>query len=626
MTEPKPAQDKQDTAFELTTLQRVILPNQATYGPVESYFRWESGAAVESPHGLSLDPGSQVSTLTFYNAFPIVKWHDYTTVSSARAYLRGTGSCRVQQLVARVTGLPAGVPKLDSPLVDWPVEEQLLSDTTIDLLETEDTVLPEVNLASLGEGLLFLRIVANEDVLISSMGFATIEPPGQSARVGLVITHFNRQQQVQAASHRIREELLDDPEFGSLFELIVVDNSSNSEVESGNGVHVIPNANYGGSGGFSRGLLELYRNGGFTHCLFMDDDASCEIESLRRVSRIFSFSTTDRLAVAGSLMDAADQGRVYEKGAYFDGLCHRVHQDLDTRLPFHLLMAERDVFPANYGGWWFFGFSLADVARFPFPFFVRGDDVAFSISNSFNILTMNGIAAYGDTFESKHGTMTTYLDTRGHLVQQIAVLGQGRLKVLKGFARFFLMTLLSYRYGSAAATCQAARDVMQGPQFFADNLDMSSRFPLIKELAQADAGAPYKQPPADLAIVEKSSESLPSIVARVITMNGVLLPNFLLRKQPVLQKPGFKARLKEVYLHRSIFYAPSPTSAGEKVELDRMKMFALTLEFLRDFTRFAIHFGRVRKSYREQVPYLTSRQFWEKTYGLTEHDDPARSN
>ena len=106
-------------------------------------------------------------------------------------------------------------------------------------------------------------------------------------------------------------------------------------------------------------------------------------------------------------------------------------------------------------------------------------------------------------------------------------------------------------------------------------------------------------------------------------MNGVLLPNFMLRKHPVLQKPGFKARLKEVFLHRSIFYAPSPTSAGEIVELDRMKMFVLIMEFLRDFARFAIHFRRIRESYSKQTPYLTSRQFWERTYGLTEHTEPS---
>ena len=30
---------------------------------------------------------------------------------------------------------------------------------------------------------------------------------------------------------------------------------------------------------------------------------------------------------------------------------------------------------ADYGGWWFFAFPLEATAAYPYPYFVRGDDV-----------------------------------------------------------------------------------------------------------------------------------------------------------------------------------------------------------------------------------------------------------
>ena len=43
----------------------------------------------------------------------------------------------------------------------------------------------------------------------------------------------------------------------------------------------IANRNLGGAGGFARGLIAA-EDGGFTHCLFMDDDAAFQMENLIR--------------------------------------------------------------------------------------------------------------------------------------------------------------------------------------------------------------------------------------------------------------------------------------------------------------------------------------------------------
>ena len=38
--------------------------------------------------------------------------------------------------------------------------------------------------------------------------------------------------------------------------------------------------------------------------------------------------------------------------------------------------------------WWFLAFNLKDIIKYPFPFFIRGDDLLFSLNNKLNITTL----------------------------------------------------------------------------------------------------------------------------------------------------------------------------------------------------------------------------------------------
>lgn len=84
------------------------------------------------------------------------------------------------------------------------------------------------------------------------------------------------------AIKRVKKNILDNPEYKDKILFTVVDNSKNITNEEASGVNIIPNENTGGSGGFMRGLLHYENDTNATHVLFMDDDASCETESITR--------------------------------------------------------------------------------------------------------------------------------------------------------------------------------------------------------------------------------------------------------------------------------------------------------------------------------------------------------
>ena len=87
-------------------------------------------------------------------------------------------------------------------------------------------------------------------------------------KLGIVITHFNRQQFVLPAVERLVSDFLQTEEYKDKIALFIVDNSQN--LPKIDGVTIISNENLGGAGGFTRGLINLQETEGYTHCLFMD--------------------------------------------------------------------------------------------------------------------------------------------------------------------------------------------------------------------------------------------------------------------------------------------------------------------------------------------------------------------
>ena len=53
-------------------------------------------------------------------------------------------------------------------------------------------------------------------------------------------------------------------------------------------VHLVPNRNCGGAGGFTRGMIEALKDPGFTHVILMDDDIVLNPEVLTKTMLFLS--------------------------------------------------------------------------------------------------------------------------------------------------------------------------------------------------------------------------------------------------------------------------------------------------------------------------------------------------
>jgi len=587
-----------DEATAATALHRLVFANLEVPVDEEMYFRTSGGAWAElGDRRLHFDAGSIVSSDTFYNGLTIAMWKRRCEVSTLSLRLRGSGEVVVT----------LGQHRFGQASI-WHAEHRLI------LTPGSEVELALPFWAALHDGMLFFRLRGLSAGTLDEAAYVTTDSPRHDVRLGIVITHFNRQAQVVPAIRRIERALLARPDLRDRLTLTVVDNSRNLGLQASGAVDVIPNRNLGGTGGFVRGLLSLIDGGRHTHALFMDDDASCETESIARCLALLQYARSPGLAVAGALLRELEPWRLLEKGARFAGKVEPLSAGLDMRKVSDLLAAERNPARPDYGAWWFFAFPIAAVRRFPFPFFVRGDDVSFGLDNGFDIVTLNGIACFGEDFSAKHGPLTAYLDARYHLVQALLAPRRTASRVFWIGSRLFVKPLTSYLYSSARAVTLALRHVLEGPEFFRDHLDMASvraeisTWPGNEKMVPVDRSALATKGP------RRRPERALRRLARCITLQGFVLPRWLLVDRTLVQEKAFHGRASDVFRFRRVLYLHPATGDGYLAEFDRRRFFAEIGAFLTAWATVFARLSALRKAYIQGATAMTSIDFWRGVY------------
>lgn len=232
--------------------------------------------------------------------------------------------------------------------------------------------------------------------------------------------------------------------------------------------------------------------------------------------------------------------------------------------------------------------------------------------NRFNIITVNGIACFSEHFLSKESAFTRYLGMRASLAIYLMV-GQGRtLPALKMMGLAFLWCALSCRYQSAQAILLAFQDVSQGADFWRLNLDF---MPLAKRI-QKEA-AQRKEPTyfqAEPFRYEGRPETRVRKYIRLVSLNGHLLPQWCLRKTPAYVGEYTRGLLGLTFRHQHIVYRKYESSDIFEAELNRPQFFSLLDAFVKTSLSFVLRGPAIRRSYRKNLPILTSKAFWQKVY------------
>lgn len=595
-----------DNITDFTTLQSLIWPEQGVCTERDLYLRLHGSAGVsenrdsDSPEMVHFAHDSRAEFNTWFNLFNIGKWAHHCALSDLRLALDGVGQFEVSVFLV--------VPersweRVASQVVTLSADRS----TRLDLSHVFDL--------EIEEGILFFEMRALRKGRLNGAHWQTADAPRRTPDLMLSITTFRREAAVQSTVRRF-ERYVANSRLKDHIRLTVVDNGQSVKIPDSAHVTVIANENLGGAGGFSRGLLAA-RDGGASHCLFMDDDASIHMDSLERTWQLLAYATDPATAVAGAMINAAHRWSIWENGAVFNTRCTPLYMGTDLRDPeqiYDMEFSSTGPAPANfYGGWWYFAFPVDQVQHMPFPFFVRGDDVSFSLVHDFNIVTLNGVVSFQESFTDKESPQTWYLDLRSHMAHHLSLdtMDIGRVRTLKIAVWFFLRNLPRMHYETLSAINLALEDVMQGPDFFDENADMAQRRGDIKALTKAEVWeiAPV-DPISNRWRMNPKNRWIRAIMK--LSLNGHLLPFFRLYGNKVTLEAQDRGNLAWVWGAAQITYLSANKRQSYTVTHSKSKMVREMLRFAKNALRFLSSYDSLHKTWQEGYETLTTETYWRK--------------
>ncbi|MBF2064483.1 MAG: glycosyltransferase [Calothrix sp. C42_A2020_038] len=464
------------------------------------------------------------------------------------------------------------------------------------------------------EGLLVTQIPKQRDVLLA-----------------IITCTFKKEDYVKKTVNSITQDNLLEKHN---FKVFVIDNgktlTKNSFPDSR--VALVSNRNVGGSGGFTKGLIEALQEGVYTHFLFMDDDIELDSEVIYRLFSLYEYAKTD-FAIAGSMLDLYRRHCLYEAGALYNKaedkkgnikdsnyvvvpLKHEIELRDTSKL--NSLLLEDDI---DYGGFWFFAFSktIVDKIGLPLPFFIKIDDMEFGLrikqlfKNS--IVAFPSIAVWHEPFYAKNPGWDIYYSFRNMLITD----------AIYGFSKYWTTTyhlsgviiynLLVFNYNTARIYIKALNDFLEGPNFLRQN-DPEVLHGKICGYAKSSKSqttiAKATTLDQDYKIVKVSKVQK---VISLLTLNGHFLPKFMIRDESVfINYPRIEAQRDSIckaFTKKRILMKINDIPVLYQNELDQEAAFHILSAWIKSLVKITMQWSSVNQQWKEAAEGFTSLEFWQ---------------
>ena len=441
-----------------------VLPKESVCTVQTLYYRvaTPSDSAVRcEENALVFSENSTVSFNTYFNCFPYSQYSQYTRVKTVSVLLEVRGA-----FVARLYLLsPSAGRKL--------LQERETEVSAGRLLEFDQSLeaLPE-------GGILYAELTARSVGAVFYGGSYLAETDGAEnpVRAAAVVCTYKRESFVYSNMSRVTEALYRDADspIREKMDFFIVDNGNSiDQSKIGNKhIQVFPNKNWGGSGGFTRGMIEACREPGkYTHVLLMDDDITFETQSLVRT---VGFLKTLKPAyaeysLAAGMLERDRPYLQYGTGGVWSGRCGALLKSgLDLRETVSLLKDEAEE-KADYSSWWYTCIPLSAVRKsgLPFPFFIKADDEEYGARTGRNFIFLSGAGVWHDSFSAKYNARLEYYIKRNEMI--FNTLHFSAFGLWHNLAKLILALgkqALVYRFAGVDYLFAAYRDFLEGPDFF----------------------------------------------------------------------------------------------------------------------------------------------------------------
>lgn len=445
------------------SLQKMILP--LTGIQKKLYYLTVEGNVSQQYDKLVLEERSRVSFNSYFNSFYESYWRSYTNLSSLTIKLTIQGEGLI---VVYRDSQYNGCYEIINQYFDNSEPRDLWLAVSEDIFESN--------------GRIFIDVVSHDSkVIVHNVEYIAENLQKEKQKLTVGICTFNRE-------NFVYKNLLNlvnlSKDFESLEKVFVVnqgDNFTNGQLllllqQNEDFIQVIKQDNLGGTGGFTRTLLEASNSGLSNYHLLMDDDV---IIDSKVIQTAFNFASTAKkpIAVGGQMLDLLRPNFLHEYGAKVDnfGYISPVFHNLDVANITHLTNFNK-VTQIDYNAWWFCMIPTQAIKQIdlPAPIFIRGDDEEYGLrlqKNGIETVGLPGVALWHEPFYVKVAGWQTYYDFRNRMILSSSYESMKNESMSRLFLRVYRL-LLIHDYQSVKLILQAIRDFSKGVALFNESSDV----------------------------------------------------------------------------------------------------------------------------------------------------------
>lgn len=557
-----------------------------------------SGGAELTDSTLVVPQGGTVSFDSHFNLFPHSKYVKYCGLKSLTLTLGAEGAYEVvfyhKSLGGKVTEVSAAKYKNNSSV-------------HLDLSRIP------------ADGYVYFVLKAVTETVIKSGKYESDVTPGKT-KIGIVICTYKREDFVKRNLEIAMSGMAEEPVWKGRLHFFVIDNAKTLELPPSEYYTVVRNKNLGGSGGFTRGIIEVCKDKSFTHFLLMDDDILFTFELLKRTYNLAACLTDGykNASIGGNMLILEHPTVQYECGGYFkSGRAFPQNRWLNLSVTDNLIADERES-RANFNAWWYACMPVSSVEKYglPFPFFVKGDDIEYGLRAMEHIILMNGLSVWHRSFEGKDAPAPCYYDARNHTAASAMRLKKGRLSLAAMAVYRIARKLAINDYDCAEMILRGYEDFFKGVTFF-KNTDSEA---LNREIMQIKPSYTFKE-----ELEEKYGAEIPEIpTGRRSTSKakalGMVMRNFLpscfLKKNPAVLT-SIEASGNNALRNKTVIVYDCDKKQGYVCEFNGKRRRKLRHKTEKIFFKILFKYGKMYKEYNKHYKELCTEEEWNKRLELT---------
>jgi GT2 family glycosyltransferase len=392
---------------------------------------------------------------------------------------------------------------------------------------------------------------------------------------------------------------------------------------------VFPNLNSGGSGGFSRCIIEALADKerhNLTHVILMDDDVEFTHFTLERTYRLLQLLKPEYedAALGGAMFRLHAPNWQHAAGELCKGgLAHSVEIGMWNPKPNLDMNRVEDVVRSeltertNYAGWWYFCTRLSDGLRanLSMPFFFQWDDLEYQLRVQNTIITMNGICLWHEDFVKKASMSRDYYVLRNKWIS-CAIhpeTGYGKGQMKRQIIKFVARNIMEYRYRSADIWLRGAEDFFKGLEWLGGQNPQKLNTEIMRYATQM---SPVQQLPFDFAYnlmkTERDyTESKLKRLWRRATLNGYLLP-----AKGEVTVPVIGINKSFVFRKKRVLNYDLDSQKGFITEKSYKEVWRVVMRLLRVLRTIDRDYEKTVNDYRAKYPQYVTEEFWRKYLDL----------